>query len=121
MDRAFIDAPFWDTKKRTLQITMITPMKANLGVDSTEGLPIAAKPINAGALRDLRLTLSRSPEPWRLISDRARRGRGLAFLTNDFSLLPGVVAGRLRRFPALGKGEVLRHLEERLRPGQGLG
>ena len=92
VDRAFIDAPFWDAKKRTLQITMITRMKANLCVDSTEGLPIADDPANAGVLRDLRITLSSSREPWRLISYRARRGRVLAFLTNDFSLPPGVVA-----------------------------
>jgi hypothetical protein len=92
VDRAFIDAPFWDAKKRTLQITMITRMKANLRVDSTEGLPIAADPINRGVLKELCVTLSSSRKPWRLISYRARRGGVLAFLTNDFRLLPGVVA-----------------------------
>lgn len=92
VDRAFIDAPFWDAKKRSLQITMITRMKANLCVDSTEGLPIAAEPANEGVIGDLRISLSSSREPWRLITYRARRGKVLEFLTNDFSLLPGVVA-----------------------------
>jgi hypothetical protein len=43
-------------------------------------------------IHDLRVTLSSSREAWRLITYRARRGGALQFLTNDFSLLPGVVA-----------------------------
>ena len=92
VDRAFIDAPFWDAKQRALQVTMITRMKSNLCVDATEGLPIAADPVNAGVIRDLRITLTSSPATWRLITYRARRGGEWQFLTNDFSLLPGVVA-----------------------------
>jgi len=92
VDRGFIDAPFWDAKKRALQITMITRMKSHLCVDSTEGLPIAVDPVNVGVIRDLRVTLSSSREEWRLITYCARRGAVLPFLTNDFSLLPGVVA-----------------------------
>jgi hypothetical protein len=42
---------------------MITPMKRNLRVDSTEGPPIAADPINAGVLEDLRVTLSVPASP----------------------------------------------------------
>lgn len=67
-------------------------MKSNLCVDATEGLPIADDPVNAGVIRDLRITLTRSRATWRLITYRARRGGELQFLTNDFSLLPGVVA-----------------------------
>ncbi len=92
VDRAFIDASFWDAKKRALQITMITRMNSNLCVDSTEGLPVAADPANAGVLQDLRVTLASSREEWRLITYRARRGKMLQFLTNDSSLLPGVIA-----------------------------
>lgn len=92
VDRAFIDAPFWDAKKRALQITLITRMKSNLCINSTEGLPIAADPANEGVLHDLRVTLASSREQWRLITYRARRGSVLQWLTNDFSLLPGVVA-----------------------------
>ncbi|MFE8033053.1 hypothetical protein, partial [Thiohalocapsa marina] len=92
VDRAFIDATYWDAKKRRLNVTMITRMKTNLSVDSTEGLPIADTPQNAGVLRDQRITLSSSPEPWRLITYRSRRGRTLEFLSNDFSLEPGVIA-----------------------------
>ncbi|MGB7550817.1 MAG: transposase [Chromatiaceae bacterium] len=92
VDRAFIDAPCWDAKQQALQITLIRRMKSNRCVDSTEGLPIAAEPANDGVLRDLRVTLSSSRATWRLITYRTRRGGALPFLTNDFSLLPGVVA-----------------------------
>jgi hypothetical protein len=92
LDRAFIDAPFWDKKKRTLGSTMITRMKSNLRIDSTEGLPVAEMPVNAGVVSDLRITLSSSRQPWRLIAFQSRRGHLVEFLTNDFTLEPGVVA-----------------------------
>jgi hypothetical protein len=92
VDRAFIDASFWDAKKAKLASTMITRMKSSLRIDSTEGLPIADDPANAGVVKDLRITLSSSPEPWRLITYRTRRGHQVEFLTNDFDLLPGVIA-----------------------------
>lgn len=91
-DRAFVNAPFWDAKKRALKATMITRMKKNLCVDSTEGLPIAAHPCNEGVLSDLRIRLSSSREHWRLIRYRTPSGTELQLLSNDFSLLPGVVA-----------------------------
>jgi hypothetical protein len=92
VDRAFIDARFWDAKKAKCAITIITRMKANLRIDSTEGLGVDADPVNAGVQRDLRVMLASSPEPWRLITYRTRRGHVVEFLTNDFDLQPGVVA-----------------------------
>ncbi|HYN62926.1 MAG TPA: transposase [Rubrivivax sp.] len=92
LDRAFIDAAFWDNKKRTLGCTMITRMKSNLRIDSTEGLPVADEPVNAGVVHDLRITLRSSRQPWRLITFQSRRGHLVEFLTNDFTLEPGVVA-----------------------------
>jgi hypothetical protein len=92
LDRAFIDAPFWDKKKRTLGSTMITRMKSNLRIDSTEGLPVADMPINAGVVSDRQIMLASSRQPWRLITFQSRRGHLVEFLTNDFTLEPGVVA-----------------------------
>ena len=92
VDRAFIDARFWDAKKATCAITIITRMKSNLRIDSTEDLGVAADPVNAGVQRDLCVRLSSSSEPWRLITYRTRRGHLVEFLTNDFDLQPGVVA-----------------------------
>ena len=92
VDRAFIDARFWDAKKATCAITIITRMKSNLRIDSTEALSVAADPVNAGVQRDLRVRLSSSPEPWRLITYRTRRGHVVEFLTNELDLQPGVIA-----------------------------
>jgi Transposase DDE domain len=92
VDRAFIDAQFWDKKKKRLGITMITRMKSSLRVDSTEGLPVADVPVNEGVVKDLRITLSSSRELWRLITYRTRRGHLVEFLTNEFDLEPGLIA-----------------------------
>jgi hypothetical protein len=92
LDRAFIDARFWDRKKKHLGATMITRMKKSLRIDSTESLAISDTPENEGVIKDLRVTLSSSSEFWRLITFRTRRKRVVEFLTNDFSLEPGVIA-----------------------------
>jgi hypothetical protein len=92
VDRAFIDAAFWERKKRTQGSTLITRMKSNLVVGSRAAMPIAKTPENAGVLRDERITLLSSSQKWRLITLRTRQSRRLEFLTNDFSLLPGVIA-----------------------------
>jgi len=92
VDRAFIDAPFWDKKKKRSAITLITRMKSTLCVDSTEGLPVADVPANEGVVKDLRITLRSSRELWRLIAFRTRRGHLVEFLTNEFDLQPGLIA-----------------------------
>lgn len=92
VDRAFIDASYWDEKKRRLKVTMITRMKCNLSVESTEVLPVAPAPVNEGVVSDLRITLLSSGEFWRLVTFRSRRGHTVEFLTNDFTLEPGMVA-----------------------------
>jgi hypothetical protein len=92
VDRGFIDAHFWDRKKKALGVTMITRMKKSLRIDSTEGLPVADLPVNEGVQRDLRVTLGSSRESWRLITFRTRRGHRVEFLTNAFDLPPGLIA-----------------------------
>ena len=92
VDRAFIDATFWDDRKKSLGVTMITRMKSSLCVESTEPLKIEDVPANDGVLKDLRITLLSSRQNWRLITFRSRRGHVVEFLTNDFDLAPGVIA-----------------------------
>lgn len=92
VDRAFVDAPFWDSQKRRLGSTMITRMKSNLAINATQGRPVADHEANEGVQRDLEVLLESSPQPWRLITYRTRRGKQIEFLTNDFTLEPGVVA-----------------------------
>ena len=92
VDRAFIDAPFGDAKKRTLGSTIMTRMKRNLRVDSSAGLPVNDDRVNAGIEHDLRVTLASAARPWRIITVRTRRGHVVEFLTNDFDLQPGLIA-----------------------------
>jgi hypothetical protein len=92
VDRAFIDAPFWDKKKKRSGITMITRMKSSLCVDSTEGMAVADLPANEGVVKDLRITLRSSRAFWRLITYRTRRGHLVEFLTNELDLQPGLIA-----------------------------
>jgi hypothetical protein len=92
VDRAFIDASWWDAQKVKRAITMITRMKVNLRIDSTEDLGVGPEACNEGVLHNLRVRLSSSPQPWRLIAFRTRRGQLVEFLTNDFDLPPGIVA-----------------------------
>ena len=92
VDRAFIDAPFWDQKKRRLGITMITRMKKSLIIDSSESLAVTPSPVNEGVVKDQGILLRSSREPWRLITLRTRRGTQVEFLTNEFSLEPGLIA-----------------------------
>jgi hypothetical protein len=92
VDRAFIDAPFWDAKKRALGATMITRWKSNLRIDSTESRPVANDPLNEGIISDCLVRLSSSPELWRKVIYRTPRGRTVEFLSNDFQLQPGLLA-----------------------------
>jgi len=61
VDRAFIDARYWDGKKRTLGSTLITRMKSNLAIRSFEAMPFEENAINAGVVLDLRVELASSP------------------------------------------------------------
>ncbi|MBU1962840.1 MAG: transposase [Gammaproteobacteria bacterium] len=92
VDRAFIDARYWDAKKKTLGSTLITRMKSNLAVRSFEAMPFEENDINEGVVLDLRVELASSPQNWRLVTYRVRPGHDIEFLTNDFDLQPGVIA-----------------------------
>ncbi|MCP4823389.1 MAG: transposase [Shimia sp.] len=92
VDRAFIDAPFWDNKKKRLAVTMITRMKRSLCIESSAELPVADVAVNEGVIRDRRITLRSSREPWRLIAFCTRRGSIVEFLSNEFDLEPGLIA-----------------------------
>lgn len=92
VDRAFIDAKYWDKKKRSDKITMITRMKVSLIYEPIENLDFASSAINEGVVTDLKIRLNSSERPWRLITFRTRRNSVVEFLTNDFILSPGLIA-----------------------------
>ncbi len=92
VDRAFIDATYWDERKRSLQTTVITRMKSTLVYTHTEAREVTALPCNEKVLSDQVIALQSAKQPWRLIEWRSPEGITYEYLTNDFSLEPGVVA-----------------------------
>ena len=92
VDRGFIDAPWWDQKKRRLGATMITRWREDLVIDSNEMIAIDVQSCNEGVLSDQRITLKSSGEFWRLIMYQTPRGPVVKFLSNDFTLQPGEIA-----------------------------
>ena len=92
VDRALIDARFWDAKKQKLHCTMITRMKENLVVDHATAQPVAATPVNQGVVSDERIQLRSSSVAWRRITLETDAAEEVAFLTNELELAPGVVA-----------------------------
>jgi hypothetical protein len=92
VDRAFIDARFWDAKKHKLKCTMITRMKDDLVVDSTTAQPVAVALVNQGVMSDERIALRSSSAVWRRITVETDAAEEVCFLTNELDLEPGVLA-----------------------------
>lgn len=92
VDRAFIDAAYWDKKKIKLKATMITRMKSNLIIEQYDDLPVAGIPCNEGVVSDQQVMLNSSTQCWRLVTYKPPQGREIQFLTNEDALEPGVVA-----------------------------
>lgn len=92
VDRAFVDAPYWDGLKKKIGSTVITRMRDDLNYHSTNSRSVEEKPCNEGVLSDVEIQLNSSPEPWRLIGFMSPESKRYYYLTNDFTLQPGVVA-----------------------------
>lgn len=92
VDRAFIDAKFWEAKMKKHKITMITRMKASLIIKQQDDLPVADIDCNAGVIADQHVELNSAKRFWRLITYQTPRGTTVQFLTNEHELEPGVIA-----------------------------
>ena len=92
VDRGFIDADYWDSRKRTYGVTVITRMKANLNYTVIETLKVTAGNKKQGIKTDQLIQLDSSKEQWRLIGYKSDTGEYYEYLTNDFTLKSGVVA-----------------------------
>lgn len=91
-DRGFVDAPFWDSLKRTRDIEVITRFKANLIITERNAQAVAPLLLNEGILCDEHVWLQSSAQPWRLVSYKTPTGQIYTYLTNNFDLEPGVIA-----------------------------
>ena len=92
VDRGFIDARYWDTRKQKYQATMVTRFKSIIVYTPVTSRPIASLPCNEGVIADMEVTLRLSKQRWRRIEFIGPEGEEYAYLTNDFSLEPGELA-----------------------------
>lgn len=92
VDRGFIDARYWDSRKQKYQATMITRFKSILVYTPVTSRSIANLPCNEGVIVDMEVTLRLSKQRWRRIEFIGPKGEEYAYLTNDFSLEPGELA-----------------------------
>ncbi len=92
VDRAFIDGRFWDKQFRLYASTVITRMKSVLNYSVTGENEVAINSSNEGVFYDRTVTLQSSQGTWRLIGFHSPEGIDYEYLTNDLTLLPGVVA-----------------------------
>ncbi len=92
VDRAFIDGRYWDERKQSIKATVITRLKSKLVYTTEEVREVAALPCNDSVVSDTVIHLNCSQQPWRLIQWRSPEGAIYQYITNDFTLEPGVVA-----------------------------
>jgi hypothetical protein len=104
VDRAFIDAAFWDSRKKRLGMTLITRMKSSLCIESTEPLPVADVPTNEGVLKDLRITLRSFPP--KLAPDHLPQPAWPSRGVSDQRVQARTRRHRLPLLASLGGGEV---------------
>ena len=92
VDRAFIDANYWDERKRKYGVTTITRMKSNLNYTVIESFKVTGANKKQGIKTDKLIQLDSSKKEWRLIGYKSSTGEYYEYLTNDLDLKPGVVA-----------------------------
>lgn len=92
VDRAFIDGRYWDERCKKLKATVITRLKSGLVYTLKQSKEISTSSCNEKVISDTVIELQCSKQPWRLIEWRSPEGVVYRYLTNDFSLEPGVVA-----------------------------
>lgn len=92
VDRAFIEARYWDLRKTKYSATVITRMKSTFKYQILEEIIVESTPVNEGVVWDKKIQLKSSKKVWRLINFIAPDGKVYEYLTNDFSLSAGTVA-----------------------------
>lgn len=92
IDRAFIEARYWDLRKTKYSATVITRMKTVFKYQVLDDIIVISDPVNEGVLWDKRIQLNSSKQEWRLIQFISPDGKTYEYLTNDFTLSPGMIA-----------------------------
>lgn len=92
VDRAFIDGAFWDQRLQRFSSTVITRLKSSLLYTAVKDQEVLDCADNQGVVFDRQIKLKCSNGVWRLIGFISADGQSYEYITNDLSLLPGVVA-----------------------------
>jgi len=92
VDRAFIDGRYWDERKKRFKATVITRYKSILNYTEVQTRAVPKLIYNEQVVSDTEIHLACSEDPWRLIQWRSPEGEVYRYLTNDFTLEPGIVA-----------------------------
>ena len=92
VDRAFIDGQYWEDRQTEVEASVITRMKATLNYTQKAIRPLSESACNENVINDYEIELQSGKLPWRLVEWRSPEGEFYQYLTNDFSLEPGVVA-----------------------------
>ncbi len=92
VDRAFIEARYWDLRKTKYRATIITRMKSTFKYHILEEITVAPTTVNEGVIWDKKIQLNSSKQVWRLIQFVSPDGKIYEYLSNDFTLSPGIIA-----------------------------
>jgi len=92
VDRAFIEARYWDQRKTKYHATVITRMKSVFKYQILEEIAVVSTSVNEGVVWDKKIQLKSSKQMWRLINFLSPDGKVYEYLTNDFTLSPGIIA-----------------------------
>jgi len=92
VDRGFIDASYWDKRKRKFNVTSITRMKENLNYHVIKKIKVTRSNKKQGIKSDQLIQLDSSKETWRLIEYKSDTGESYQYLTNDLQLKSGIIA-----------------------------
>ncbi len=92
VDRAFIEARYWDQRKTKYYTTVITRMKSTFKYHVVEEMVVAPTAVNEGVVWDKKIQLNSSKQVWRLIQFVSPDGKVYEYLSNDFTLSPGIIA-----------------------------
>ncbi len=92
VDRAFIEARYWDQRKAKYRATVITRMQATFKYHMLEEMAVAPAAVNEGVIWDKKIQLNSSKQVWSLIQFVSPDGKIYEYLSNDHALSPGIIA-----------------------------
>lgn len=92
VDRAYIQASYWDLRKKKYKATVITRLKSTFVYEVLETLAVDACVANKGVIKDERIQLKSSKQVWRLVTFKSPEGYDYEYLSNDFTLSSGMIA-----------------------------